>query len=717
MKLDRRTLLIGGGAGVGLLVAIAAWPRRVGSNLPARAEDRVFDHLLKIGTDGRVTVAVPQVETGQGAWTALPQIVADELGAAWESVAVEPAPASPLYANPLAEESGWLESAGGWRAHQLKRGGALRITAGATSVRAFEEPLRRSAAAARALLCAAAASKWDVAARECDTQSGFVIHEGKSLGFGALAEAAADLDPPEEPQLRPLGSGKLAGRPLPRLDLPAKSDGSARLAADVRLPHMLFASIRMAPAGGRLTGFDRNAAKGLIADERWLAAVGPSWWAAEQALQKAAPRFTGPTDADDAAIERQLSAAFERGEAATLFERGDYEGATEGSRPLAATYSAAAALHQGLEPLTATARVTGDRLEVWAPTQAPELARRAAVEAVGAALSETTLYPMPVGAGDGRALEADAVPIAAILAKRVGRPVQLVFPRAQNRRHDRPRPPALARMLARPTPDGRIAAWKMRIATAGGLSAALGRLLDGSSAGLSPREWGDAPPYAIPDLTVEGIAADLPITGGYHRGGAHSLAAFFTESFIDELARIAGREPLAYRVGMLGGQPRLARALQTAAAIGGWDGGGPGSTMGLACLSVFGSHIGLLASATIGADQRIQVDRLVAAVDCGRVINPNLVRQQIEGGLLAGLAQATAVEPRFHYGLAVEEPLRLPRMARTPAIEVELLPSRDAPGGISGLGDAAVAPAVANALAAATGRRLRRLPLDPMSAP
>lgn len=717
MKLDRRTLLIGGGAGLGLVVALAAWPRQIGSGLHPRDEDRVFDHYLKVGSDGRVTVAVPQVETGQGIWTALPQVVADELGAAWETMAVEPAPSSPLYANPLAEDEGWLSGLNSWRRYRLSSDGALRITAGSTSVRAFEEPLRRSAAAARALLCAAAAERWDVAAAECDTEGGFVVHEGKRLGFGALAGEAAAMTPPEEPALRPPGSGRLAGQPLPRLDLPGKTDGSARLAADVRLPRLLFASVRMAPIGGTLTGYDDSGADRsvrLVADDRWLAAVGPSWWAAEQALSKAAPRFDGSSEADSETIERAITQAIERGEAQRLFERGDYQAAVDGSRPLAATYSIAPRLHLGLEALTATARLTGDRLEVWAASQAPEIARRAAAEAASASLEQTTFYPMPVGAADGRAVEADALPIAAALARRLGRPVQVTFSRGQSRRHDRPGSPVMARLKALPTPNGALAAWSTRVATDGGLSQAFVRLLDAGPGKLDLPAA--VPPYAMPAVLIEGVTAELPIPTGYLRGGEAAAMAFFTESFIDELARIARIEPLAYRMGMLGGNLRPARAISTAAAIGGWDGGGAGSTMGLACVSAYGSHIGLLASATIAADQSIQVDRLVAAVDCGAVVNPSLVRQQIEGGLIEGLAQATAAPPSFRYGLAVETPLRLPRLARTPVIEVELIPSTEAAGGVSGLGHAAVAPAVANAIAAATGKRLRRLPFDPMSA-
>jgi isoquinoline 1-oxidoreductase beta subunit len=257
----------------------------------------------------------------------------------------------------------------------------------------------------------------------------------------------------------------------------------------------------------------------------------------------------------------------------------------------------------------------------------------------------------------------------------------------------------------------------MRLAGADGTRASMARLLGGSGEGFGPTSLqGAVPPYAIPSVLIEGTAIDLPIRSGNLRGEEHSATCFFTESFLDEMARASGAEPLAFRMGMLGGNVRLARAVSTAAAIGGWDGGGQGSSMGLACLSAYGSHIGLLAVASVSPTQQVEVGRLVAAVDCGRVVNPGLVRQQIEGGLIAGLAQATARVPEFHYGMAVPGSPTLPRLARTPSIEVELLPSTDSPGGVSGLGFAVVGAAVGNALAAALGKRLRRLPLDPMSA-
>ena len=716
---DRRTLLIGGGAGVGLVVAFALWPRDVGSGLRARPGEGVFDHYLKIGSDGRITVVVPQVETGQGVWTALPQILADELGAAWENVAVEPAPFAPVYGNRLADDEGWLDYVGPWRKHRLTVDGALRITAGSTSIRAFEYPLRQAGAAARAVLSEAAARRWDVSAAECSSEGGFILHEGKRLGFGELAVEASRLTPAKL-ALRPSGSGKLFGQPLPRLDLPAKSDGSARFAGDVRVPGLLYASIRIAPKGGRLTGFSRAGAQGVAGVSRvvvrndWLAVVGQNWWAAERALIAASPKFTGPAQADSLTIRNVLEQALDSSDSKRVFERGDYADAVRGSRPLTANYAVAPAQHIGLETRTATARFSGDRLEVWAPTQAPELARAAAVRAVGSAARHVTLYSMPVGDGGGRALETEAIPIAVELARELGRPVQLTYSAKVEQNHAPLRSPLVARMAALPSAAGTIAAWSARIACADGMSDALARLGGWDASSRPPSLAGVIPPYDIGHVQIDSVASHLPIACGYMRGGTEALSNFLTESFIDEMARAAGVEPLAYRMGMLGGNLRLARAISTAAGIGGWDGGGAGSTLGLAACSVFGSHIGLLAEASVGDDQRVKVTRLVAAVDCGRIVNPGLVRQQIEGGLLAALAQATLDQPKFVAGLPIARTLDRPRIAATPQIEVELIASREAPGGVSGLGAAALAPAVANALAAAGGRRLRNLPFAPM---
>jgi isoquinoline 1-oxidoreductase beta subunit len=697
LKVDRRTVLIGGGAGVGLIVAFAIWPRHARSDLAVRPDEEAFGNFIKVARDGRITVAVPQTETGQGVWTALPQIVADELGAAWETIAVEPAPLTKTYGNPLAKDEGWPDG--------------LRITAASTSVRAFEEPLRHAAAVARTMLVGAAADRWTVDPSECQTADGFVLNAGRSFTFGELAEEAAERTPPRNPPLRQETKGRLIGQPLPRLDGPAKATGKMRFAGDVRLPGLLFASARLAPPGGRLLGYSRDAigdipgVRHVAARDHWLAVVAETWWAAERAVHAAAPVFSGERSGLD--VRPLYQDALANGEAQGWFSRGDYDGVVHGSRPLAATYYAAPSQHLGLEPLSATARFGSDGLEVWAGTQAPNS-------------SNGTLYPMPVGEPAGRALEADAVPIATELARAIKQPVQVVLSQSASQNHDRPSGGGLARMTALPGAGGITAAWKMRVALADGFGAALASLnVEDAPKKLGrPALEGSAPPYGIPNTSVEGIAVKAPFEAGYMRGSPQREFAFFIESFVDELAHAAGIEPLAFRMSMLGSNGRLARCVQGAARLAQWDGGGAGSTMGIAGVSAFGSHIGLVATASI-AEGKVKVHRLVAAVDCGRVINSGIAAQQIESGLIWALAQATVAEPEWVAGMPRARSigsLGLPRLSDTPEIVVELIPSSDAPGGLSGLGTTVLAPAVANAIFAGSGKRMRSLPFDPMAA-
>ena len=702
---DRRTLLIGGGTGIGLIVAFAAWPRRAASPLRAGEGEQVFGPYLRIAVDGRVTVAVPQAETGQGAWTGLAQIAADELGAAWQSVAIEPAPLAPGYANTVLVGL---------------PGGVTRLTAQSSSVRAFEVPLREAAAMARVLLCAAAARRWGVDAKRCDARDGIISDGTHSIGFGEVAGDAAALDPPASAPLRPRASGALVGRPLPRLDLSAKSNGNLRFAGDVRMPGIRFASVRIAPPGGRLTAFDRAAAgEGrklrLVVGEGWLAAVGETTWAANRALAAAAPRFTGPADADTPAIEQALIMALD-GPMISVAERGDYDAAVEGRRPLAASYFIAPAPHLSLEPPSMTVRFSGGGLDLWIAHQAPDLARAAAAKAANLSEAQVTLYPMPVGDGGAGAFDTAVMTIAIAVARKVNAPISLTVPAATAQNQDACRPPLAARLSALPDQAGGLAAWHARFTGAPGLDAAVARAAGFAVPDFTAR--GGVPPYAATALKVEATSVSLPIRTGYLRGDVEALTAFATESFIDELARARGIEPLAFRVGLLGGQPRLARVLTTAAARGGWDGGQRGSSLGIAGASAFGSHIGLLAEASIGPDQRVQITRLVAAVDAGRIINPNLARQQIEGGLLHALITASGPAPEIIAAMPRARPLRalgLATLKGLPKVEVELIASNDAPGGISGLGATVLAAAVANAIFAATGLRLRRLPFDPMS--
>ena len=729
--ISRRTLLVGGGTGAGLVLAWALWPRSYAPNLRANPGETVFNAFLKIANDGRITIAVPQAEIGQGVYTSLPQVLADELGADWRTVAVEPALISPLYANHLlAEEAieGTLPSAfqgiGTWAAQEYATRSALMLTGGSSSIRAFEGRFREAGSGARALLSMAAARRWDAEWELLDTANGFVVNGRDKISFGELAEEAAGLELPENLPVRGGVVNRLAGQSVPRLDLPSKVDGSAQFAGDIRLPDMVFASVRQGPIGdSRLIRVDRAAANrvggvlAIVERPGWAAAVATNWWTANRAVEALKPRFdTRGALVSSASIDATLATALEGEEASRVFERGDAEGTLSGGSLFRARYSAGVAPNAPLETLSATARLTGDQLEVWAPTQAPALARAAAARAGGVSEAQTTIYPTLIGSGYGRKLETAAVEQAVTLAVEMKRPVQLVWSRIEETMQDTFRPPAQASLLARMEQGGLISGWYARIAAPATTAQVIGRLR-GETAEPSTEAAavaGAVPPYAIPAVAVDHLPADTGLRTGIWRSGAHSYTALFTECFVDELARQAKLEPLSFRMQMLGDNPRLARCLSTAAALGGWDGGMPGSAMGLAGHSAYGSHAAVLVEVSVDKAQRIRVNRATCAVDCGRVINPEIVKQLVEGGIIFGIAGATGTRIGFEGGLPDVRSLGalgLPRLAGSPEITVEIIESEEAPGGVTELAVPPVAPAIANAIFASTGQRLRSLPL------
>jgi isoquinoline 1-oxidoreductase beta subunit len=726
--IDRRTLLIGGGVGAGLLLGWELWPRDYPPNVATAPGETLINAFLKIDTAGRVIVVVPQAEMGQGIWTALPQALADELGADWRQVAVEPAPINPLYANRLiagdyeeARVPSFLRGIGRWAAERWARDHALMMTAGSSSVRAFELPFREAGAFARALLCMAAGKRLGADWRACDTQAGFVVRGDDRFRFGELAAEAAGFTPPQKAPLRKPGEGEISGTSVPRVDLPAKIDGTARFAGDVRLPNMLFASVRHGPLGDtKLVSQDMAAADrvwgvtGIVRGPDWVAALANNWWAAEHALDKLRPRFatTGALP-DDAAIGHALDAALQA-EAKAIATIGKPAPLLSGPGLIEAVYEVPLQAHATIEPLVATARPDGDRLEIWMPTQAPGLARAAIARATGIAASRIILYPTLIGGGFGRKLENDAAIQAATLALQAKRPVQLMWSRGEEMRRGRHGPPAKAQLTARLGAQGQIAALRAKIAAPATTGEAIDRLVGshGGSGVESAAVEGALPSYAIPAVAIEHAPTDIGIETGVWRAAAHAYTAFFIESFIDELAALTSQEALAYRIALLAHAPRLARCLSRAAAGGGWSGEAQ-SGEGLACHSAFGSHIAVYAEASNDGG-RIKVTRMVAAVDAGRLINPDIVRQQIESGLIWGLAATMGDAVGFTRGLPDQpnfDGLALPRLRDMPEIEVELITSNEAPGGVAELAVPVAAPAIANAIFSATGKRLRRLPL------
>ena len=749
MELTRRRVLIGAGAAGGLLVAWALTPRRFDPPLLARDGEQTFNAWLRIGQDGVVTVAVPDLEMGQGVTSLIPQIVAVELGADWRQIAVEPAPVSGAYGNaPLAAawRSLWMpllpdlaegEAAALARRYAEREG--FMVTAEGSSLAAHEPAARAAAAAARAMLAQAAAARWDVAWEECEARGGFIIHGKKQLRFAELVDEAIGFDPPDPPVLRPEPAReRQADQPegvrpaFPRLDLPTKVDGGQTFAGDVRLPDMVFAAVRHAPQGeGSLGSYAAgNAAPvqgmlQLVEGPDWLAAVARDWWSAERALALIAPNFSVQHKPDSGAIERLLGEALRSGQARTVAERGDSD-VLRAPFDHARLYRIAPALHASLETASATARVSDERVELWVASQAPQATRRAVADALGRSLDEVLLYPVPAGGSFDARLDTPHAVEAAIIAREVGKPVQLTWSRWQEAVRDLPRAPAQAALAARTGPDGSLAALKVRVAMPGTTPEFGARLFDGADAfaARSAQDRADplmlagcVPPYAIPHLAVEHVPVPLPLSTGRLRGNAAALGCFLIETFVDELAARSGREALSYRMAMLGQDIRLATCLQRAATLAEWSGGRGGTGQGLAChrmtFNEREGRIALVASARRD-EQGIRVDKLTAVLDIGRIVNLNIARQQVEGGLLFGLGLARGQSTAYADGLPLSgrlSQLGLPLLGDCPEIEIEFIEGDGPPFDPGELGVAVAAPAIANALFSAGSTRMHTLPL------
>lgn len=754
MKLTRRSVLTGSAIGGGLLIAWSLVPRSYDSPIEPGRGETAFDAWLKIADDGVITVAVPQLEMGQGITTLLPQIVAMELGADWRQVGVEPAPVSGAYANaPLAARWSPL-----WRPTMaaladepddmlLRRwaeDNRFTATAEGTSLAAFEMPCREAAAAARAMLQMAAAERWGISWEECEAEGGFVIYGEERLSFGELASEAGEFSPPDPPPLKVEpprdtavappnaeddGAGEIS---FPRLDLPSKVDGTYLFAGDVRLPDMVYAAIRHGPRDqAELVGYDLEntagmaALVGVVRGKRWLAAAATNWWAAEQALDAMAPRFAAENIVRSERITSALDDGVRRGKALQIATRGAGD---EGYDPnFALRYDIEPAVHATIETASVTARLADGRLELWMASQAPEAARAAAAKALGMSRSDVVLYPMPAGGSFDRRLEHEQAIEAALIAREIERPVQLVWSRNEEQLALNPRPPAAGLIGAQVTPDGRIAAMRLRIATPPAAQE-FGRRLFGnytswaaieSVAGLPDpmAVEGAMPPYGIPNVALYHVPVQLPLPSGRMRANAHGLTCFMVESFIDEVAQRHNQEPMSFRISMLGGDVRLADCLQRAARLAEWDGGARGTGQGIAChrMDLLGNsgRIAVVATATAG-EGGVRVSRLSAAVDIGRVVNRDIALQQIEGGLLFGLSLALGCASEYDEGRPVNNrlaALNLPTLADAPRISIELVESNAEPFDPGEIGVPAAAPAIANALYSATGLRFRRLPL------
>ena len=755
-KSRTRRLLIGAGLAGGAF-AVGGWlfyrerdRLRRPAALVAASGEHAFNAWLKIAADGAVTVMVPRQEMGQGISTALPLLVAEELDCELGSVRFEQAPIDPVYANATMladavpfrpDDHGWLAELARLTQYKVAELLGVQATGGSSGVRDAWLVMRHAGAAARAMLVAAAANRWKVPESEIEVSQGAVTHKsGKRAGFGELAADAAQLPVPSRVTLKDPNDFRLLGKPQPRLDVPAKSDGSARFGADVRLPGMLYAAIVHCPVfGGKLKSLDPGKAKaspGVKAvvelaptstTEAAVAVVADGWWRAKTALAALAITWDeGANAALDTARLRQSYLELLERSGRVYEEIGNTEDAFRtSSKTIEATYEVPYLAHATMEPMNATALVKDGRCEIWVGNQAPTLVRWFAAKAAQVPSEAVTVHTPFLGGGFGRRAEVDvAVEAAAIASRLPGIPVQLLWSREEDLRHDVYRPMAIAKFRCALDANGAISAWHNRIAGQSCTQGLTARLMPAAASDMmkdkTVAEGAYDLPYAMPNRRVEHVLAKQPVPVGYWRSVGHSYNAFFVEAFLDEVARAAGKDPVDLRRELLRNSPRHLRVLEVAAKKANWKtplGASPGVRVGrgIALAESFHSIVAQVAEVEVDSKGAVRVRRVVCAIDCGRALNPDTVAAQMESGIVFGLSAALYGAITLKAGRVEQSNFSdydVIRMADCPAIEVEIVASGwQHLGGVGEPGTPPIAPAVANAVFAATGKPVRRLPL------
>jgi len=709
--LSRRKFLTAGAAtGGGLLLG---WHVDAGARVlaaAAKARPAVFapNAFIRIGTDGQVTLIMNQVEMGQGTYTSMPMLLAEELEVGLDQVRLEHAPPDDkLYANPLFGDQ---------------------ETGASSSVRGFYEPLRRAGAAARTMLVSAAAATWNADPATCRAQKGVVTHSptGRALTYGALADKAAKLPVPAQVALKDPKDFKLIGTPAKRLDTPAKVNGTAQYGIDVRLPGMKIATVAASPVvGGKVASVDDSKAKAIkgvrqiVRLDDVVAVVADHMWAAKQGLAALAIRWDDGPNAgvSTADVVKGLAAATQT-PGVVARKEGDAAAAIAGApTKIEAVYQVPFLVHAAMEPINCTVHVRPDRCEVWTGSQVLTRAQATAAKVTGLPLEKVIVHNHYLGGGFGRRLEHDYVTQAVRIAQHVDGPVKVIWTREEDTRHDVYRPYYYDRVAAGVDARGQPIAWMHRLAG----PAILARYLPAAFRdGIDPDGLDGAVHllYDIPAIQVEFVRHEEPVLNtGFWRGVGVTHNTFVIESFIDELAAAAKQDPVAYRRALLGKSPRARAVLDLAAQAAGWGQPLPaGRGRGVSLLfSGWGSYLAQVAEVEVSKSGEVRVHRVVCAVDCGTVVNPDTVKAQIEGGIVFGISGALWGEATLEKGRVLQSnfnDVRVLRINETPAIEVHLVRNSEAPGGIGEPGTAVTAPAVANAVFAATGKRIRTLPLE-----
>lgn len=705
-KLSRRNFLVNSAVAGGGLVLSLSLP--FGQNRAAGAETFVPNAFIRIGSDGQVVLTMPYVEMGQGTYTSIPMLIAEELEVDLKQVRLEHAPPNEkLYANPML---------------------GVQATGNSNAIRGAWKPLREAGAAARLMLIEAAAKRWSVDAKSCRAETGQVMHipTGRRLSYGELAVDAARLPVPANVALKNPREFKLIGTPAKRLDASGKVNGSVVYGIDARPAGVKIATLAQSPAfGGRVKSVDDSAArpvKGvrqIVRLDDAVAVVADHMGAAKKGLEALKIEWDEGANAalGTADVARELEqATLKAGPVAqTIGDAG--KAMANATTRIAASYHVPFLAHATMEPMNCTVHFRGGECEIWVGTQAIARVQAMAAKAAGLPVEKVIVHNHLIGGGFGRRLEADGAVRAVQVARQVDGPVKVVWTREEDIQHDMYRPYWVDRIEAGLDKDGRPVAWSNRFA---GSSVIARYLPPAFNNGLDPDTTEGAIDlvYSLPNFHVEYVRVEPPgIQTAFWRSVGPSHNVFVTESFIDELATAASQDPVAYRRALLDHNPRAKAVLDLAAEKAGWGTPLPkGWGRGIALQNVFGSLLAQVAEVEIAKDGSVRVHRVVCAMDCGTVVNPDTVQAQLQSGVMFGVTAALYGEITLKNGRVEQanfDSYRMLRINEAPAVEVHLVKSAEPPGGMGEAGTSGIVPAIANAVFAATGKRLRKMPIDP----
>jgi isoquinoline 1-oxidoreductase beta subunit len=704
-NLSRRSFLVTSAAVAGGLVLSLSLP--FGRSEAANGDEFAPNAFIRIGKDGQVVLTMPYVEMGQGTYTSIAMLIAEELDVSLKQVRLEHAPPNEkLYANPLL---------------------GVQATGNSNAMRGGWKPLREAGAIARTMLVAAAAKRWDVDPKSCRTEDGEVSHTptNRRLTYGELASESAKMPVPINVALKSPEEFKLIGKPVKRLDAPSKVNGTAVYGIDARPPGVKFATLAQSPVfGGRVRNVDDSAARAvkgvrqIIRLDDAVAVVADHMGAAKKGLAALKIDWDdGPharlTTED---IARELDQAT-LGSGAVAQNIGDTDKAMAGAAAkVEATYQVPFLAHATMEPMNCTVHLRKDECEIWIGNQALARVEAMAAKAAGLPPEKVIVHNHLIGGGFGRRLEADGAVRAVEVAKQVDGPVKVVWTREEDIQHDMYRPYWFDRISAGLDDQGRPVAWNNRFA---GSSVIARWLPPGFKDGLDPDSTEGAIDlvYDLPNFHVEFVRVEPPgIPTAFWRSVGPSHNVFVTESFIDEMAAAAKQDPVVYRRSLLDKSPRAKAVLDLAAEKAGWGQPLPkGSGRGVSLQFVFGSYMANVAEVEVSKEGAVRIRRVVSAIDCGTVVNPNTVQAQIQSGIIFGATAALYGEITLKNGRVEQsnfDSYQMIRMNEAPVIEVHVVKSAEPPGGMGETGTSAIVPAIANAIYAATGKRLRKMPVD-----